>query len=78
MKKINNPKPETWSNLLKRPTQSIADVEATVNEIFSEVKTKGDEAVKKYTQLFDGFSIDQCSWFPMKKLLLRKKKFLTN
>ncbi len=59
MNKLYNPKPEILSNLLKRPTQSIADVEATVNEIFSEVKTKGDEAVKKYTQLFDGISIDQ-------------------
>ncbi len=58
MKKIYNPKPETWSALLKRPTQSIADVEATVNEIFSEIKTKDDEAVKKYTQLFDGISIE--------------------
>lgn len=59
MNKIYNPKPETWSDLLKRPTQSIADVEATVNEIFSEVKSKGDEAVKKYTQLFDGIRIDE-------------------
>ncbi|MEH6762927.1 MAG: histidinol dehydrogenase [Aequorivita antarctica] len=59
MKKINNPKPENWGALLKRPTQTIADIEARVNEIFSEVKTKGDEAVKKYTQLFDGISIDQ-------------------
>ncbi|SRX55855.1 histidinol dehydrogenase [Aequorivita sp. CIP111184] len=59
MKKINNPKLESWSDLLKRPTQTIADIETTVNEIFSEVKTKGDEALKKYTQRFDEISIDQ-------------------
>src|SRR5690606_13740101 len=58
MKKIYNPKSETWSELLKRPTQTITDIEGTVNEIFSEVKLKGDEAVKKYTQLFDRISIE--------------------
>ncbi|WP_026452058.1 histidinol dehydrogenase [Aequorivita capsosiphonis] len=59
MNKIYNPKPETWSELLKRPTQSLADVEASVNEIFSEVKSNGDKAVKKYTQAFDGISIEE-------------------
>jgi histidinol dehydrogenase len=58
MKKIKYPTPETWSDLLKRPTQSIADVEATVNEIFTEVKSKGDQAVQKYTQLFDGIAVE--------------------
>ena len=61
MKKIYNPKPETWSELLKRPTQNISDIEATVNEIFSEIKLKGDSAVKKYTQLFDGISLEDLS-----------------
>jgi histidinol dehydrogenase len=59
MNKIYNPEPETWRDFLKRPTKTIADIEATVNEIFSEVKTKGDEAVTKYTQLFDGVSIEE-------------------
>jgi len=59
MKKIYNPKPEAWSDFLKRPTQTIADIEATVNEIFSEVKQKGDAAVKKYTQLFDGIALEE-------------------
>lgn len=58
MNKIYNPKSETWSEILKRPTQSISDIETTVNQIFSEVKTKRDEAVKKYTQLFDGITIE--------------------
>lgn len=61
MNKIYNPKPETWSDVLKRPTQTIVEIEATVNEIFSEVKNKGDEAVAKYTQLFDGISIPMLS-----------------
>ena len=54
MNKIYNPKPETWSEILKRPTKTIDDIEATVKEIFKEVEKKGDEAVAKYTSLFDG------------------------
>lgn len=54
MKKIYNPDIKDWQELLKRPTQSIEDIEDTVNQIFEEVKAKGDEAVTKYTELFDG------------------------
>ena len=54
MNKIYNPKQETWSNILERPTKTVDDIEATVKEIFKEVQKKGDEAVAKYTSLFDG------------------------
>lgn len=55
---ILNPTPETWPTILQRPTQTVKDIEATVSEIFSEIEKKGDSAVSKYTQLFDGVSID--------------------
>jgi len=58
MNKIFNPKPETWSEILKRPTKTIDDIEATVKEIFKEVEKKGDEAVAKYTSLFDGVKFE--------------------
>ncbi|HEY9184112.1 MAG TPA: histidinol dehydrogenase [Salegentibacter sp.] len=58
MKRFNNPARENWSEILKRPTQSLEDIEETVNQVFSEVKTKGDLAVAKYTELFDGFKLD--------------------
>lgn len=58
MKKSIYPTVETWSELLERPTQTIADIEATVNQIFSEVKDKGNAAVSKYTQLFDGITLN--------------------
>jgi histidinol dehydrogenase len=58
MNKIFNPKPETWSAILKRPTQTIDDIEVTVKEIFKEVQKKGDEAVAKYTSLFDGVKFE--------------------
>jgi histidinol dehydrogenase len=53
MNKIYNPKPETWSEILKRPTQTIGDIEAKVKEIFTEIQANGDEAVAKYTSQFD-------------------------
>ena len=58
MNKIFNPQPETWSEILKRPTKTIDDIEATVKEIFKEVQEKGDEAVAKYTLLFDGVKFE--------------------
>ncbi|MBC7523914.1 MAG: histidinol dehydrogenase [Flavobacterium sp.] len=54
MNKIYNPKPEIWSEILKRPTKTIDDIGLTVKEIFRDVEKKGDEAVAKYTSLFDG------------------------
>ncbi len=76
MNKIYNPKPETWSELLKRPTQSIADIETTVNEIFSDVKTKGDVVLNKYTQLFDGVSIEKL--FVSKEEIVAAEKEVSN
>ncbi|GAA4899128.1 histidinol dehydrogenase [Flaviramulus aquimarinus] len=58
MQIINNPNRSDWSEILKRPTQTVDDIEATVNQIFEEVSQKGDEAIKKYTSYFDGISLD--------------------
>ncbi len=59
MNKIYNPKIENWEALLKRPTQTLEDIELTVNDIFSEVRSKGDSAVAKYTDLFDGVKLER-------------------
>ena len=58
MKTINNPSKETWSQILERPTKTVDDIEKTVNQIFEEVQKNGDKAVQKYTELFDGISLD--------------------
>ncbi len=58
MNKIYNPKPETWSAILERPTKTVDDIELTVKEIFKEVQKKGDEAVAKYTSIFDGVTFE--------------------
>jgi len=58
MEKIYNSTKADWADILKRPTQTVADIEATVTDIFAEVRSKGDEAIKKYTNLFDGIQLE--------------------
>ena len=57
LKKIINPLPDTWLNLLERPANERADMDSLVSEVFEEVQKKGDTAIQKYTQLFDGTSL---------------------
>ena len=59
MERIFNPPESDWAEIIKRPTKTIDDIEAVVTEIFSEIRTKGDDAVRKYTQLFDGASVEE-------------------
>jgi len=54
MNTIINPNKTDWSEILKRPTQTVDDIETTVTQIFDEVSRNGDKAIAKYTELFDG------------------------
>ncbi|UMB61288.1 histidinol dehydrogenase [Lutibacter sp. A80] len=58
MNTIINPPKTDWLNILQRPTQTVADVEETVNAIFDDVKQNGNDAVKRYTSIFDGVTLD--------------------
>ncbi|WP_300436184.1 histidinol dehydrogenase [Christiangramia sp.] len=58
MNKIVNPEKKDWPEILKRPTQTVADIEQTVNQIFDEIRVKGNAAVAKYTELFDGIKLE--------------------
>lgn len=58
MKRIDYPERENWERILKRPTQTVSDIEGTVNAIFEEVKSEGDIVVKKYTERFDGVALN--------------------
>ncbi|WP_088322967.1 histidinol dehydrogenase [Polaribacter tangerinus] len=58
MKSIENPSKESWKQILERPTKTVNDIEATVNEVFKEVQTKGDAAIFKYTQKFDNVTLN--------------------
>jgi len=53
MQIILNPDRSEWFEVLKRPTQTVDDIESTVIKIFDEVCLYGDEAIKKYTLQFD-------------------------
>ena len=58
MKKIFNPAPSEWTEILKRPTQTVSDIEGTVAEVFKDVQTKGDQAISNYTHKFDKVLLD--------------------
>ena len=58
MNTIINPPKTDWLNILQRPTQTVQDVEETVNTIFDDVKQNGNDAVKRYTSIFDGVTLD--------------------
>ena len=58
MKKVFNPKREEWNDVLRRPTQTVADIEGLVSSIFQEVQNDGDVAIKRYTQQFDKVYLD--------------------
>jgi len=52
-------KKDIQTNLLKRNPGQYTEYEATVNEILSNVRTKGDEAVWDYTEKFDHFRLNK-------------------
>lgn len=54
MKTIINPVRKDWTQILKRPTKTVEDIEQTVNQIFNDIQKNKDNAVTKYTKLFDG------------------------
>ncbi|MGB2225709.1 MAG: histidinol dehydrogenase [Polaribacter sp.] len=58
MNVIKYPKRADWSTILKRPTQTVDDIEATVNQVFDDVKRNGDTAIAKYTFMFDGVELE--------------------
>ncbi|MGB0880599.1 MAG: histidinol dehydrogenase [Polaribacter sp.] len=58
MKFINNPAKKDWQKILQRPTKTVDDIETTVNQVFEDVQRNGDTAIHKYTQLFDGISLE--------------------
>lgn len=57
MKLIQFPNREDWSQILQRPTQTVGDIESTVNEVFTSIEKNGDTAINKYTSKFDGVEI---------------------
>lgn len=57
MKYIVYPRRNKWSKILKRPTQTFKEIETIVNQVFEDVQSNGDKALRKYTKQFDKVSL---------------------
>lgn len=55
LKIYNNPNKMEWSNLSKRPTKSLAEIETKVKPILLDVKTNGDKAIIALNEKLDNF-----------------------
>jgi histidinol dehydrogenase len=57
MQVIKYPRKENWNETLQRPQQDFADIKEKVQSIINNVKATGDNAIKNYTQQFDGIEL---------------------
>jgi histidinol dehydrogenase len=57
MKIIKYPARENRASILQRPAIDNSSLQEKVRSVMDEVKQKGDEAVRKFTQQFDGVSL---------------------
>jgi histidinol dehydrogenase len=53
MRIISEPPKKEWKQLLERPVLDATSLEATVSNILQEVKEGGDEALKRFSLIFD-------------------------
>jgi len=58
MEIISNPDRKDWQKLLQRPYLDNSNVLASVQTILSEVRKRGDEAIKDFSKKFDGVELD--------------------
>ena len=56
---IKNPGKETWSKLLERPSIDFGSLMTSVTEILDDVKKRGDQALKDYTEKFDKVRLEE-------------------
>lgn len=52
MKRHQHPSPDSWPVILRRPTQSDADIEPVVRAILDDVAAEGDTAIRRYELRF--------------------------
>jgi histidinol dehydrogenase len=57
MKTYINPSKHTWDDLLKRPTFNGIELRDQVQVILSDIRKDGFDAIRKYTEKFDGIFI---------------------
>jgi len=59
MKFYVNPSPETWAELIRRPSKEGAEWTAAVEAILREVREGGDGALRRLTRRFDGVALEE-------------------
>lgn len=57
MKLYIKPQKTELQKILQRPSMDYSDLEEKVSNILEEVKEKGEESVKRFTELFDGIAL---------------------
>jgi hypothetical protein len=57
MKTYINPEENTWDDILKRPLFNVGELTQQVQVFLNDIKTSGIEAIRKYTEKFDGVFI---------------------
>lgn len=58
LKIILHPEAKDWQRLCMRPAIDNSSLEASVSNILKEVRESGDDAIRRFTQMFDKVSID--------------------
>ncbi len=59
MKIVKHPHPDSWDDLIKRPTQDFTSIERIVQPILDKVKRNGDKALRKFIWEYDNVKIDE-------------------
>lgn len=59
MRVIKYPPREEWQAIVKRPQMDVSSLNEIVANILADVRSNGDEAVKRYEEKFDHVSLDQ-------------------
>lgn len=58
MKVYVKPDKSDWTEILKRPTMDLEEIESKVRPVMERVKLEGDSALRAFTKQFDGVAID--------------------
>lgn len=64
MKIFTAPQPADWKTILERPTMDVTQLEAIIQDVIEQVKVNGDDALRTYTEKFDGVQLTSLQVIP--------------
>lgn len=59
MKYYENPSPDKWDEILKRPAKKTKELHEVVGKVLDDVRSNGDSALKKYELQFDKVALEE-------------------